>query len=111
MLDESEIAKYAEMDKDVEAASNIELNEGDSEDSAREPSVDYSQKMLTLHTDMKQQTEKQSTTPPRTPKHTAGYSTLTSAKKIEEVKQSIIEPEPIVYNGKVIPGSINVIVD
>ena len=99
------------MDKEVEAASNIELTEEDSESATSEPSVDYSQKMLTLHTDMKQQTEKQSTTPPRTPKATAGYSTLTSAKKIEEGKQSIIEPEPMVYNGKVIPDSINAIVD
>lgn len=35
-------AKYAEMDKDVEAASNIELTEEDSEPTASEPVSDYS---------------------------------------------------------------------
>jgi len=36
-------AKYAEMDKDVEAASNIELTEEDSEDAASEPIASYSE--------------------------------------------------------------------
>lgn len=35
-------AKYAEMDKDVEAAAGIELTEEDSEPTASEPAVDYS---------------------------------------------------------------------
>lgn len=35
-------AKYAEMDKDVEAAADIELTEEDSEPTASEPAVDYS---------------------------------------------------------------------
>lgn len=35
-------AKYAEMDKDVEAASGIELTEEDSEDATSEPIADYS---------------------------------------------------------------------
>ena len=35
-------AKYAEMDKDVEAAANVELTEEDSEDAASEPAASYS---------------------------------------------------------------------
>lgn len=35
-------AKYAEMDKDVEAASGVELTEEDSEPTASEPAMDYS---------------------------------------------------------------------
>ena len=35
-------AKYAEMDKDVEAASNVELTEEDSEETANEPVLEYS---------------------------------------------------------------------
>lgn len=40
---EAKEAKYAEMDKDVEAASNIELTEEDSEDAASEPIASYSE--------------------------------------------------------------------
>ncbi|MBD5201804.1 MAG: hypothetical protein HDS81_00600 [Bacteroidales bacterium] len=39
---EAKEAKYAELDKDVEAASNIELTEEDSDGTTSEPSVDYS---------------------------------------------------------------------
>lgn len=40
---EAKEAKYAELDKDVEAASNIELTEEDSEDAASEPIASYSE--------------------------------------------------------------------
>ena len=40
---EAKEAKYAELDKDVEAASNIELTEEDSEDAASEPVASYSE--------------------------------------------------------------------
>ena len=39
---EAKEAKYAEMDKDVDAASNIELTEEDSEDATSEPLAEYS---------------------------------------------------------------------
>lgn len=45
---EAKEAKYADMDKDVEAAANIELTEEDSEDVASEPGADYSAKNSTF---------------------------------------------------------------
>ena len=60
---------------------------------------------------MKRKTEKQSTTPPKMPKVTAAYSTLTSAEKMQEAMKSVCGAEPTTYNGKVIPASTDIIVD
>lgn len=94
---EEKEAKYADMDKEVEAAANIEYTEEDSEtEEAGEPTPAYNpEKAVNLRIVMKHKMAKQSATTRPTPKPTPYPNPKT--------EQLIAGPDEQEYNGRKIP--------